>query len=199
MNSSSLPERGWTQVIAAPDGPVDGQIQTLITLLLTQLLDDTASVHALRLIVHADQQPPDDGEVVAELEPGAARSLDGLDDAEIRLTAALSDGQRASLVIGPATQADRFEQVAQRYLGPIVASLNLNLRLHHERSQARAAVEAVEQAQLLDLATGVVMARQGGDARSARATLAAWSARSGIAIGDLTAENMLELLTGEEL
>jgi hypothetical protein len=85
------------------------------------------------------------------------------------------------------------------YLEPLRTAADLAEELRERRRRAEQAVEAVEGTALLDLATGIVMARKGGDPESARKTLAAWSRRTGHAVDGLTATEMLGLLTVEEL
>jgi AmiR/NasT family two-component response regulator len=82
----------------------------------------------------------------------------------------------------------------QRFIRPMVACVALEQRLKVKADQARDAVAAIERMAVVDLATGIVMARRDCDPQTARNLLTEWSSQEGFDLLSLTAADVLEYL-----
>ena len=121
------------------------------------------------------------------------------DGHQVTASTELADGE----VVRLSVQADLADDAAtqaqlQRFLRPMVACVALERRLRARAAQAQEAVAVIERLAVLDLATGIVMARQDCDAGTARDLLTAWSAREGVQLQHLAPADVLERLTTTE-
>jgi hypothetical protein len=126
---------------------------------------------------------------VGELDPDAH---------QVTASAALGDGDLVTLAVQADLADDAPTQAQlQRFIRPMKACLALERRMAVQSDRARDAVAAIERLAVLDLATGIVMARSDCTAQTARDLLADWSAREGVDLESLTPADVLERLTAE--
>ncbi len=129
----------------------------LVELLLDLLLHDVPAGRSAQLRLGSD------GEVWQVGEPDT-------DAPEVVASAPLADGELVTLTV-QADLADDAPTLAQlqRFIRPMMACMALERRLDAQADQAKGAVAAIEQLAVLDLATGIVMARRDCTAGTARA------------------------------
>ncbi|WP_285594349.1 hypothetical protein [Kineosporia sp. NBRC 101731] len=97
--------------------------------------------------------------------------------------------------ISDGVETDRL----RRYVDPLTMCLALDRDLDDQAGQARDAVSQVQTQQMSDLATGMIMARLGCDASTARTLLAAWLDKKRLEAGSLTPAEVKLLLEEPDL
>lgn len=173
--------RSWR----APARPVErsNPLPGLVELLLELLLHDVQAGRSARLTLGEAGR----GWQVGDPQAGGR---------SVTASAPLADGDLITLTVHAELADDAPTQAQlQRFIRPMVACVALEQRLKVEADQARDAVAAIERMAVVDLATGIVMARRDCDAQTARDLLTDWSSREGFDLLSLTAADVLERLT----
>jgi hypothetical protein len=186
--------RSWRA--QADDAQTPAPLHGLVELLLDLLLSETRSGRSAQLTVRSSGNPaPGEGEAMR-----FARVGEPSDEGRVVSTsAALPDGGTIMLTVRADLLDDAPTQARlQRFILPMVTCLSLDHQLDELTVAAREAVAEVESREVLDLATGVLMAQRDCDSVTARRLLTAWSKRTGIDIGSLTAAGIIELMTAED-
>jgi hypothetical protein len=171
----------------APVRPAEASnpLPGLVEMLLGLLLHDVPAGHSASLTVGRN------GALWQVGEPAPAGP-------QVTASAPLADGELVTLAVQADLADDAPTQAQlQRFLRPMVVCLTLEQQLNAQRDQAREAVAAIERLAVVDLATGVVMARRDCDVQTARELLADWSASEGVDLQALTAADVLERLTAD--
>jgi hypothetical protein len=172
-------------ILACPgtSGRAKQSLPGLVELLLGLLLHDVQAGRGAQLTLGEAGR----GWQVGDLEAGGH---------SVTASAPLSDGDLITLTVH-ADLADDAPTQAQlrRFIRPMVACVALEQRLKIVADQAQDAVAAIERMAVVDLATGIVMARRDCDAQTARDLLTDWSSREGFDLLSLTAADVLERLT----
>jgi ANTAR domain len=168
----------------------------LVEMLLDLLLHDVKGARGARLSL-ADPDTP--AWSVGELDRPGGPEQRADPQQEVAVSAPLSDGGTVTLAVAVdgAELDDETSTRAQlgRFIPPMVACVDLERLLRERTTTARDAVGAIERSAVIDLATGVVMARRNCDRQTARDLLARWSRREGIDLESMTVEDALERLT----
>ena len=173
----------------APARPAErtNPLPGLVELLLDLLLHDVPAGHSASLTVG---------------ETGAIWQVGAPSPAGHRATASepLANGELVTLAVQIERAGDASTRAqVRRFLRPMLLCLALEQQLTARVDEAREAVEGIERLAVLDLATGIVMARRDCDARTARDLLAERCAREGVDLQSLAPTDVLERLTADEL
>jgi hypothetical protein len=188
--------RSWRS--QAENSDTSQPLHGLVELLLELLLRETRSGRSAQLTVQTtsgtDAAPTEDSSTPF------ARVGDQADvGSVISTSASLPDGGTITLAV----QADQLDDAPtqarlQRFMAPMITCVTLEHQLTERTSAAREAVAEVERREVLDLATGVLMAQRDCDSATARQMLISWSELRGIDVGSLTAARILQLMTADD-
>jgi hypothetical protein len=185
---------------AETDRELPTPLNGLVELMLDLLLGETRSGRSAQLMVQPGSTAVDDSTQAAQLPSRFAQVGDpNTTGRVISTSAALSDGAVITLTV----QVDQLDEAAtqawlQRYIAPMITCVTLERQLTARTAAAREAVAEVQRREVLDLATGVLMAQRDCDSVTARRMLMAWSARHGIDVESLTPARILELMTADD-